>query len=614
MLCNNEQPNKIAQKKTTIFPSVINYHVLQTITYYVNMPNMWRTAVALNRRTVLRRYRTIGKTFTSSKMNCTMKKVLLFVFMLLSVFAGNTQSSTYTFTNISTDDWNDMTNWTCTGLCPASVPPDNELNIAIILNRTSPGFCDLNVNYTLHESSTLTVASGTTFRITVMRTFTNNGQTVINGVIRSTVNGILNNNGTININAGGALNIRGLNVTNAAGATITNNGTISLTNQPTATLNNNGTINNNANINLSIANSTLNNNAGATLNNNLGGTIGLTGNNTSLINPGTITNNGVINRTGTGNVLNHTGLMQGTGTISGEFINNGTFSPAGSGTIGTFNITGNFTNNGTIIVDIGPGNTSDQINVGNAATLGGTLMVEDIINTGTFDSGMFTIVTATTISGTFMTVEYPNNDPSWNPDYQPAAFVLGYGPMADLLPIELLAFRGKQLGAIIQLHWETATERNNSYVEVQRSRDGKRFEALGRVLGAGNSVTLQRYAFTDEQPLAGVNYYRLRQVDFDGKEEYHRVIAVLFREGKSEGTVQVFPTLAQDQITLALPRELQSPAEVLVSDLSGRVLLRHTLGVGTQQHTLPLAQLASGHYILRIRTDREEQIARFVKE
>ncbi|HMP14385.1 MAG TPA: T9SS type A sorting domain-containing protein [Saprospiraceae bacterium] len=183
-----------------------------------------------------------------------------------------------------------------------------------------------------------------------------------------------------------------------------------------------------------------------------------------------------------------------------------------------------------------------------------------------------------------------------------------------VLPIELLSFGGRQAGAAIQLYWETATERNNDYVEVQRSRDGKRFEALGRVLGAGNSATPLRYTFSDVQPLPGVNYYRLRQVDFDGKEEYHRVIAVLFRDGKSEGTVQVFPTLAQDQITLALPRELQSPAEVLVSDLNGRVLLRHTLGVGTQQHTLPVAQLASGHYILRIRTDREEQIARFVKE
>ncbi len=544
-----------------------------------------------------------------------MKKVLLFIFILLSVFAGNTQTSTYTFTGTSSVNWDDALNWTCTGLCPASIPPSNEMDIAIIINRASPGNCDLDVSYTLHNTSTLTVQPNNIFRILGSRTFTNNGQTVINGTIRSTVNGILNNNGTININLGRTLNIRGPNVTNNTGATITNNGTISLASNGSATLNNNGTINNNSSINLQIAGSTLNNNAGATLNNNLGGTISLAGDSTSLFNPGTITNNGVINRIGMGNVLNHTGLMQGTGTISGDFTNNGTLSPAGSGTIGTFNINGNFTNNGTIIADIGPSNASDLINVSGTATLGGTLMVKDIINTGTFNSGMFTIVTATTISGTFMTIQYPNTDPSWIPQYAlPTSFRLDYGPMADPLPIELLAFRGKQLGAIIQLHWETATERNNSYVEVQRSRDGKRFETLGRVLGAGNSATLQRYAFTDEQPLAGVNYYRLRQVDFDGKEEYHRVIAVLFREGKSEGTVQVFPTLAQDQITLALPRELQSPAEVLVSDLNGRVLLRHTLGVGTQQHTLPVAQLASGHYILRIRTDREEQIARFVKE
>ncbi len=574
MLGNKEQPNKIAQKKTTIFPSVRNYHVLQTITYYVNMPNTWRAAGALNWRTVLRRYHTTEKTFTSSKMNCTMKKVLLLLTIGCPTIGLLAQTSTYAVFG----NWSNSSNWTCIGSCPVgNVPPNplpsgDTINIATANSTLNGTFVD----YVIDAGGVLNVIGNNNF--------------VIGGAR------LLTNNGTINISSGASLLNNNLFINNG---TVNNSGTLNAATGANDTLSNNGTINNNGLIDLS-------NNGNAVLN-----------------------NQGIINLFSGSNIFRRansqfitTGIIRGVGTLtingSTPFVNDGTIDMANN-SVGTITIGGNtagrnFTNNGTIIVDIGPGDTSDQINVGNAATLGGTLKVEDIVTTGTFDSGTFTIVTATTISGTFMTIEYPNNDPSWDPNYQPAAFVLGYGPMADLLPIELLAFRGKQLGAIIQLHWETATERNNSYVEVQRSRDGKRFEALGRVLGAGNSATLQRYAFTDEQPLAGVNYYRLRQVDFDGKEEYHRVIAVLFREGKSEGTVQVFPTLAQDQITLALPRELQSPAEVLVSDLNGRVLLRHTLGVGTQQHTLQVAQLAAGHYSLRIRTDREEQIARFVKE
>ncbi|HMN91315.1 MAG TPA: autotransporter outer membrane beta-barrel domain-containing protein, partial [Saprospiraceae bacterium] len=204
-----------------------------------------------------------------------------------------------------------------------------------------------------------------------------------------------------------------------------------------------------------------------------------------------LNNQGIINLFSGSNIFRRTnsqfittGIIRGVGTLtingSTPFVNNGTIDMANN-SIGTITIGGNmagrnFTNNGTIIVDIGPGNTSDQINVGNIATLGGTLVVKDITGTGAFTSGTFTIVTAGTRSGTFASIQYPNSDTSWDPQYLTASFLLGYAGSA--LPIELLAFGGKQVGAVIQLHWETATERDNDYVEVQRSHDGKRFEAL----------------------------------------------------------------------------------------------------------------------------------------
>ncbi|MDX1940602.1 MAG: T9SS type A sorting domain-containing protein [Saprospiraceae bacterium] len=183
------------------------------------------------------------------------------------------------------------------------------------------------------------------------------------------------------------------------------------------------------------------------------------------------------------------------------------------------------------------------------------------------------------------------------------------------LPIELTAFSGKRIGSAIELHWRTASERDNAYMEVQRSKDGKRFEALQQVLSktGGNSYTPQGYTFTDEKPLPGVNYYRLRQVDFDGKEEYHNIIAVLFQDKDFDKNITIFPTIVKDQVNIALAQEADSEGELYISDLNGQVLLRQPFERGMQQYTLELPQLAQGAYILSVKTGRELLSTRFVK-
>ena len=183
------------------------------------------------------------------------------------------------------------------------------------------------------------------------------------------------------------------------------------------------------------------------------------------------------------------------------------------------------------------------------------------------------------------------------------------------LPIELLSFSGKHVDNTIQLHWRTAGEQDNDFMEIQRSKDGKTFESIGLRQGAGNSYTPRDYTFTDEQPLPGVNYYRLRQVDFDGKFEYHPVIAVLFRtdEDKAQG-ITLFPTVVNDQVNLALNEETTSNGNILISNLNGRVLLRTPFGRGMQQLTIPVNQLPKGQYILTVHAGRTSQTARFIKE
>lgn len=94
------------------------------------------------------------------------------------------------------------------------------------------------------------------------------------------------------------------------------------------------------------------------------------------------------------------------------------------------------------------------------------------------------------------------------------------------LPIELLSFTGKSIGSSNLLEWKTTTEINNDYFTLERSSDATFFSELGTIQGAGNSNTSLHYQFTDNAPLEGVNYYRLKQTDFDGTYSYSNILAL----------------------------------------------------------------------------------------
>ena len=91
----------------------------------------------------------------------------------------------------------------------------------------------------------------------------------------------------------------------------------------------------------------------------------------------------------------------------------------------------------------------------------------------------------------------------------------------------------------VLLTWQTATELNNDYFEVQRAADGKTWEAIGKVKGAGNSNALLDYNFTDKKPLEGINFYRLLQVDFDRQSEYSPIISINYEKSSLFNTVEV---------------------------------------------------------------------------
>ena len=85
------------------------------------------------------------------------------------------------------------------------------------------------------------------------------------------------------------------------------------------------------------------------------------------------------------------------------------------------------------------------------------------------------------------------------------------------LPIELLYFKGSEYNSDNILHWSTASENNNDYFTIEKTKDGIDWEVVNREHGAGNSSNQLYYSSADENIESIINYYRLKQTDYDGK-------------------------------------------------------------------------------------------------
>jgi len=204
----------------------------------------------------------------------------------------------------------------------------------------------------------------------------------------------------------------------------------------------------------------------------------------------------------------------------------------------------------------------------------------------------------------------PNTSQSW---VGPAVASRGQLNFAQaLFPITLLSFEGEVVGERVLLSWKTETEENNDYMVVEHSTDARRFTAIGQVKGAGSTSTPQAYSLWDEKPQPGINYYRLRQVDFDGATAYHGLVAIEFK-GKG-GTIRVYPSIAAELLSVEMAIPAAGPGELLVYDIYGRPVQRIAVAPGLSRQEIDVSSLPPGHYLLQWRSGNGESlIDRFVK-
>jgi hypothetical protein len=170
----------------------------------------------------------------------------------------------------------------------------------------------------------------------------------------------------------------------------------------------------------------------------------------------------------------------------------------------------------------------------------------------------------------------------------------------SVLPIELEQFSAKVFQEKIKLDWSTATEINNRQFTIEKSIDGTRFVPLVEVEGAGNSVTEKNYSTFDENPVYGLNYYRLKQTDKDGKFTYSQIEMVNYMD-RQKWISNTMPNPTSGTMSFDVNSPVEGSLHLQLVDVTGRIVYDEmkSLTSGNQNIQISLDTLTNGVYFLR---------------
>ena len=169
------------------------------------------------------------------------------------------------------------------------------------------------------------------------------------------------------------------------------------------------------------------------------------------------------------------------------------------------------------------------------------------------------------------------------------------------LPVELLAFDAIPVEKTVELNWSTASEINNDFFTLERSSDIKNWIELALVPGAGNSGIVQNYRMVDDNPLSGISYYRLKQTDFDGSQEYLGIRAVDMKNDQ-QYDVLIFPNPTSDKLNI-VPNEKEFTIEIF--NMKGQKVLSENNSI-----ELDISNLSNGLYLIRVQTSNSKEFNR----
>jgi len=180
-------------------------------------------------------------------------------------------------------------------------------------------------------------------------------------------------------------------------------------------------------------------------------------------------------------------------------------------------------------------------------------------------------------------------------DHYPVFTQFSFTPPVAL-PVTLLNFTAVRQEETARLSWTTAQESNSKEFDVERSGDGSHFTSIGVVAAKGNSVVRTDYTFYDAQPLTGSNYYRLRQVDLDGKAAYSKTVKLDFA---TPLTLRILPNPAHATANIFVGNTTEA-LSLQILDLNGRIVKQLITTPGTASIRVDLTGMSKGVYMVKV--------------
>ena len=173
------------------------------------------------------------------------------------------------------------------------------------------------------------------------------------------------------------------------------------------------------------------------------------------------------------------------------------------------------------------------------------------------------------------------------------------------LPLKLITFTGKYENQASYLQWETDNESNSSHFIIERNTDGRNFQNIGTVAASGNSSSLKKYSFTDnDASLSSYKkvYYKLKMMDLDNSYKYSTVVTVSPSLNKGKITIIPNPVISGGEVKVNMLATKDGKANLKLIDNSGRVVLRTTLHAlkGNNSIFLNINSLPSGIYYMDV--------------
>ena len=184
------------------------------------------------------------------------------------------------------------------------------------------------------------------------------------------------------------------------------------------------------------------------------------------------------------------------------------------------------------------------------------------------------------------------------------------------LPVELTTFTATQNDKVNILKWQTASEIDNDYFEVQSSTDGIDFRTMEIIEGNGSTFETSDYKYVDAQP-ADITYYRLQQFNYDGASEKSNIVVVeRERSGVSNDEVSLFPMPVNDVLSVKYDASSKEDMTILVMDITGRILSiqEEVTTKGNNLFEVDFSNIPAGNYFIKLQLRNQSIVERVINQ